>query len=314
MFDPESKRVTSPIYNLLVYLNEYDEVSLNNKKLQFLLKNISTHFKKIIYSIALINKFQEDESFINKYNNTEIVSIQLIEYCFYKISTIWDISYQIAELLVLPKIKGNKYDYLSNQFKLYSDQLPNLETNWYENFNKIRNRITHGGITVNSCYINDEIIKNRICFQAYNIDLDDLVECDPHFTNSNNNNINFADNFFAYHTHLLYSYLTDFFRFVLLEMTKDKEINIDDIKISNDFTGQFEKSHKTWLLSDINTFTEITNNMILLRHTNGNIHAIQHMQNQQMEAIINQAYNKFPFAFMRGISHGDWIVDNSQQR
>ena len=60
MFDVDDKRIKSPLYGLLVYLNKYDENRLYNEKLQFLLKNLPTHFKKLIYSIGLIHKFQND--------------------------------------------------------------------------------------------------------------------------------------------------------------------------------------------------------------------------------------------------------------
>jgi hypothetical protein len=203
MIDTNAKRVNSPIYKLLDYLNKYDEEKLSNQKLEHLLKNLPTHFKKLIYSIGLINKFQKDKELLEKYDCTQIVSIQQIEYCFYKISTIWDISYQIADILIFPKKKKvndknvDKYTFLNDKFSMYSDKLPKLNIDWYSEITKVRNKIVHGGINIKSFYIDNDLVKNRICFQAYNIELNDLIQPSYIYSNINNNNINFADNFFA---------------------------------------------------------------------------------------------------------------------
>ena len=56
--------------------------------------------------ITYINKIQKDAEFIRKHDATSIVSISAIEYCYYKISTIWDIAYhQIADKLIFPTKK-----------------------------------------------------------------------------------------------------------------------------------------------------------------------------------------------------------------
>lgn len=313
MFDVNAKRITSPLYNLIVYLNNFEEDKLDNPHLTFLMKNMPTNLKKLIYSVALINKLQKDFQFIQKYNSTEAVSSQMIEYCFYKVSTIWDLSYQIADtILKLPKPNRknneNKYDVLSEKFKAYGSTLKNLDFKWYENFNSIRNKIVHGGITINPFYINDDNIKNRICFQAYDSELNDFTEPNLYYSNIYNNRINYADNFFAYYTHLLYSYLLDFFEFILLEATKEKNIDIKNMQINNDFMGQFERSHKTWLLSDIDIFTEITNDMILLNYSNGNIFAKKQLDSIDSNILLNDAYAKFPFSMMQNIHDGDWKI------
>ena len=312
MFDVNAKRIKSPLYGLLVYLNKYDEDSLNNEKLHFLLKNLPTQFKKLIYSIGLINKYQKDDELLKKYNSTSIVSIQQIEYCFYKISTIWDIAYEIANILILPnnkKIDGkkvDKYTFLNNKFTEYSDKLNNLNVEWYKEITQIRNRIVHGGINITPYYIDSESVKKRICFQAYNLDLNDLIKQSYLYSNIHNNYINYADNFFTYYTHVLYSYLSDFFTFILLELVKGTDIDIEkDLYLEDDFLDTFKKSHESWLLSDIDILKEITNNMIVLEKTEG--HFLEYKK-EKWDLYIKQKYNYFPYLIMHNISEGDWEI------
>lgn len=316
MFDVDDKRIKSPLYGLLVYLNKYDENRLCNEELQFLLKNLPTHFKKLIYSIGLIHKFQNDTELLEKYNETSIVSIQQIEYCFYKISTIWDIAYEIANILIFQKNKKingknvDKYTFLNNEFTNYSDKLNNLNIEWYKEITKIRNKIVHGGINITPYYIDNEIVAKRICFQAYDLDLNDLIKPSYLYSNIHNNDINYADNFFTYYTHVLYSYLSDFFKFILLELIKDKEIDIKkDLHLEDDILDMFKKSHESWLMSDINILKEITDNMIVLEKTEG--HCLEY-EKEEWDVYINHRYNYFPFLMMHNISEGDWIIDEEE--
>lgn len=310
MFAANEEKVANPIYQLLVYLNEHKSEQLEtDKNLEFLLKNIRTHFRKLVYTISFMSKIQTNESFIKEYDGTKVVSIQQIEYCFYKISTIWDISYQIASKLIFEKPDGlkrprgiNKYQHLSEQFKNYSDHLPNLETNWYENFGKIRDRITHGGINIVPFYVNDDIVKNKICFQAYDLDLNDLIQKNSHYSNIYNNGINFADKFFTYFTNLLYSYLVDFFKFTLLELSKQDEINISNLALSEDPLEFFKKSHENWILCDTLEFLNITEELILLNHAKGNLHIINNMSEISKQSIIQHALQGFPFSMALQIS------------
>jgi hypothetical protein len=309
MFDVNAKRVKSPLYKLLIYLNKFDEESLNNEKLHFLLKNIRTNFTKLIYAISYISKFQEDEEFLKKYDS-DIVGVQQIEYCFYKISTIWDISYEIANILIFPNKKKvndkrvDKYTFLNNKFSKYSEDFANLNTEWYKEITKIRNKIVHGGINVTPFYVNSENIEKRICFQAYNLELDDLIKTCDFYTNIYNNNINYADNFFVYYTHVLYSYLFDFFDFILLELTENKDIDINkDLYLEDDFLDMLQKSHESWLLSDIDIFSEITKKMVVLEKTEG--HMLKEFKEGQWNEYINKRYKSFPFLMMNHITEGD---------
>lgn len=301
--DVNSKRIDNPFYKVIMYLNKYEPELLEDEKLEFLLKNLKTHFKKLFYMVSYINKIQKDEGYIKKYDQTGLISISAIEYCYYKISTIWDIAYQIADKLVFLKQKNvNKYDYLEANFERYADTLPNLNLGWYKSLNKVRNRIVHGGITVNPYYINDESVKNKICFQAYDANLDDLIQPHYMYSNKNNNNINFADYYFAFHTHLLYSYLCDFFDFVLLELNKEKSHDLNDLSLDDlphEFFGSF---HETWLLSDVDQFCEITREMIALQLADGWLKVIDSIS----QVDVEEFFKVFPFCLMQRIQAGDW--------
>ncbi len=308
-FDVNSKRVESPTYKLIMYLNKYEPEILDDEKIHFLFKNLKTNFKKLFYTVAYISKIQKDSDFIKNYDKTSVVSISSVEYCYYKISTIFDIAYQIADKLIFPsKKEGNRYEFLERQFEVYSNKLIALQLDWYKSLNKIRNKIVHGGITVNPFYVNDENVKNRICFQAYNSELDDLIN--PHYMYSNkyNNNINFADNYFVFHAHLLYSYLTDFFEFVLIEFSKDKIHDVKNLSLDDLSYDFFERDQKTWLLSEVDTFAEITKKMIALQLADGDLHHINQVKSEDIEKF----FHNFPFTMMTRISQGDWVLADNE--
>lgn len=296
-----SKRIDNPLYNVIMYLNKYEPALLDDK-LEFLLKNLNTHFKKLFYMVSYINKIQKDEDYIKKYNQTGLVSISAIEYCYYKISTIWDIAYQIAYKLVFPKQKiSDKYQYLETHFERYADKFPNLKLDWYKSLNKVRNRIVHGGITVNPYYINNDSVEKKICFQAYNANLDELIQPHYMYSNEKNNNINFADYYFAFHTHLLYSYLFDFFDFLLLELNKEKSHDLNDLSLDDLPHVFFGSFHETWLLSDVDQFCEITREMIALQLAEGRLKGISSINQLDVEKL----FKIFPFCLMQRIHAGD---------
>ncbi|PQL06529.1 hypothetical protein CG436_16480 [Pantoea ananatis] len=305
MIDVSAKKVNSPLFKIIMYLNKYDESVLYDENLQHLFKNLSTHFKKLFYMTTYIHKIQKDEEALKKYNGTAVVSISSIEYCYYKISTIWDIAYQIAEYLIFPgKLKMKKYDYLNARFKEYITSRPGLDFKWYIKLNKIRNRIVHGGITVNPFYIDDNNVKQKICFQAYDFQLNDLIVKNSMYSNVYNNFINFADYFFTFHTHLLYTFLIDFFEFILIEFNKGKEYNLEDLSLSNGINEVFESMHKTWLLSDVDVFCKVTQEMISLSLNDGRIMDIDNISLNKVKTV----FNSFPFSLMRNIIDGDWVL------
>ncbi len=43
--DVNAKRVDSPTYKIMMYLNKYEPELLDNEKIQFLFKNLQTNFK-----------------------------------------------------------------------------------------------------------------------------------------------------------------------------------------------------------------------------------------------------------------------------
>ncbi|UJR62828.1 hypothetical protein [Dickeya zeae] len=309
MFDFEAQHINNPMFKLIVYLNTYAPDKIENHDFQFYMKNLPTHFKKLFYSVVNIDKLQKDSDFIQEYNKTGVIGSNLIEYCYFKISTVWDISYQIADILVFKNKKEkniNKYDYLEKRFKKYDGEFDNLHLKWYREINKIRNKITHGGITINPFFINSSDVGSRFCFQAYTLNLDDIVTPNYMYTNIYNNNINFADYYFTLQINLLYSYLTDFFDFILLEMNEKHNHDLSNLFEGYSSLDIFENSYKYWLLSDINLFKSITNDLIALSLCEGYMNRLKTIPDE----IIKKHSSENPFKMLNNSSPAFEICEN----
>ncbi len=143
---------------------------------------------------------------------------------------------------------------------------------WYKNINQIRNRIIHGGIKITPFYLdNTEKIKNRLCFQIYDNRLNDLVARSYYYTNKYNSDINFADNYFALHTCILYSYLNDFFDFVLLRLCDEHNLNFTDFNKhdNSDLLELHGMDDKYWSIAYMEEFKCIAVNMLKLYKNEG---------------------------------------------
>ncbi len=296
----DSVRVPDPLYELVLYLNTYHEKKLGSPKLIFLLKNIETNFRKLFYSTCLLNKFQSDTDLLIKYDQTRAVSTQIIEYCYYKISTIWDISYEISKELTPSEGKvKDRYDFLEGKFLKYAGGSPSLSLGWYKKINNIRNRIVHGGINVMPFHDLDDSGASRIFFQAYNLDLIDLTPQSPYYTFPLRNCINFADNYFALYTHLLYSYLLDFFKVVLAELCEKHDHDISSLSEPEELTF-FESQvaqMKSWSLADAAVFKSVTDNMIYLSINDGRVKESSRVS----FGTVSTYYDVFPFTLMKHI-------------
>ncbi|MEN5302595.1 hypothetical protein [Pseudomonas sp. TWI628] len=296
MLDPDAKRIPDPLYDLGLYIHTYHQ-HMVDEDLDFLFKNFSTHFKKLFYSSCLLYKLQTDKDFLQRYDNTKAVSVQNIEYCFYKISTIWEMAFDIiAKLVDVPKKKSRNNHFMER----FSHHGKPFDLRWYNEINEIRNRITHGGIRIMPYHTVDDSNTPRICFQAYNIEFSDRTAHNPYYTNIHNNHINYADNYFAYHTHLLYRFLGNLFRVTMLDVAESNGHDISDLKEPPE-TSFFESeviSLKTWLLSDTDAFQSITDKMIYLKITGGHMRKFDEFPR---ERIVEQ-YEGFPFDLMKIIS------------
>ncbi|HED4406829.1 TPA: hypothetical protein R4318_002227, partial [Pasteurella multocida] len=214
--------------------------------------------------------------FMKKYNRNYFIGAMLVEYPYFKLSTIWDISYQIASRLTkLKNSKRNKYEALEKEFSLYTEKFNNLNLDWYKEINKIRNRIVHGGIKVTPFYLDndDKEVKNRLCFQMYDDDLNDLIPKSDFYTNIYNGDINFADNYFAFYTSVLYSYLTDFFDFVLFKLCSENNLEVTDFD-KHEYSDILEVTSiddRYWAVDNMEKFRDIAINMLKL-YKNGGCH------------------------------------------
>lgn len=296
MFDPDAKRIPDPLYDLGLYIQTYHRHMID-EDLDFLFKNFSTHFRKLFYSSCLLYKLQADSVFLQKFDNTKVVSIQNIEYCFYKISTIWDMAFEIvAKLGPIPnkKVRNN---YFMERFRYHGKT---FDLGWYNEINTIRNRITHGGIRIMPFHTVDDSDTPRICFQAYNTGFSDRTAHNPYYTNIHNNCINYADNYFTYHTHLLYRFLGNLFRVTMLDAAQRHGHDISDLKEPPEVSF-FESevvALKSWLLSDTDAFQSITDKMIYLKITGGHM---RHFDDFPREKIVEK-YEGFPFDLMKIIT------------
>ena len=181
--------------------------------------------------------------------------MQSVEYCFLKISTTWDIAFQIAEEL-LEKSKKNdkrvdKFDVLEKEFEAYANHLPRLKLDWYREINKIRNRVVHGGINVIVFHEND-----LISFQAYDGDVEEQVKLSALFCEQDRTLV-YAERYFSFYTVLLYNYLTDFFRYILIRLTG---VSNPVIELPEDPFGIFSSS-RHWPVNGLERLNSVCDAM-----------------------------------------------------
>lgn len=207
--------IYNPMYSLLLSLNDYNSHVITTDRFEMLYKNFLSNLKKIFYSVIYLSEIQTDESFMKK--NGYIVQPQCIEYLFQKITTVWDLSYQIGTSIIHIKNinKENKYELLKKEFEKKSQN--EIDFKWYREFNKFRNIITHGGLNLITYYEN-----KRIKFQIYNNLVDETIEYNDFF-NDGQRPIVFADYYFTYYTIQLYNYLYKFFNFINEQFLKNKK-------------------------------------------------------------------------------------------
>lgn len=267
-------KIINPTYKILNFMQSQNRELFDNEDYIILFGNLRTHFLKLFYSVTHIYDIQKDCDFMMKYNQTGFVGTMIIEYPFLKISTIWDIAYQIGNKLTkLKNEKEDKYDALEKEFSAYANELDGLNINWYKKVNRIRNRIVHGGIKVTPFYLDDNKgeIKNRLCFQMYDNNLNDLVSSSDFYINKNNNNIIFADNYFALYLNILYSYLIDFFDFILLKLCNENNLDLSSFNKheNSNLLEMFGADDKYWVVSDMEKYQDIAINMLKLYKNDG---------------------------------------------
>ena len=136
-----------------------------------------------------------------------------MDWLYLKISTIWDLAYQIADYVFKYK-KGNKYEKLEQNFEEYKRSHDFLSLSWYQDINKIRNRIVHGGVNIIPFYNNEELM-----FNVYDENVDSVMPHCSIYSEPKGLTVS-ASSYFMYYTSILYSYLSDFFSYVLIEIQK----------------------------------------------------------------------------------------------
>lgn len=199
-------KISNPIYSTIVYLQQNNNCILDNPEFEMLLKNFQSNLKRVFLGTILISEIQNDNEAVQKYS--DIIGSEFIEYVYQKITTVWDISYQIGNMLLnLKNSKNrNKYSLLQEEFDKKSQK--KIDFKWYMQFSNLRNRLTHGGLNIIPFFTD-----NRIKFQIYNNDVDESIGYNE-FYNEKDNPLICADYYFTYYTLLLHNYLCDFFNFI----------------------------------------------------------------------------------------------------
>ncbi|KXB29291.1 hypothetical protein AT959_15065 [Dechloromonas denitrificans] len=233
----EKDWIESPLAEILIYLHSYDDNALENKKFVMLCKNLRTHFNKLFLATHWIITHTERNANLS---NEPILRAQFIEYCFIKLSTIWDLSYQIGSILLNQKSK-KKYEELEAKFAEHKEKYDFLGLGWYKEINFIRNRIVHGGINIMPFYESE-----RLAFNSYNIDVNSIMSNCSIYSRPDGL-VMYADNYFCHYTGIIYNYLLDFFDYVLQELKKS---TIPTKDISHQEKTFILESHEKWGLGE----------------------------------------------------------------
>lgn len=283
----DNDKIIDPTYKILNFIQSKNRELFDNDGYVILFGNLKTNFLKLFNSVVYVYDIQKDSDFMKRYNQKSFVSSMLIEYSYVKLSTVWDISYQIgAKLTKLTNSKGNRYEQLEKEFLDYAEENSDLNLDWYKEVNKIRNKLVHGGVKIIPFYLDDNgEIKNRLCFQVYDFNLEDLIPISNFYTNKSNNYINFVDNYFAFYTSTLYSYLVDFFNFILLKISNESCFNLNSFdKHENlDTLERIGIDDKHWSIANMKAFKCIASDMLKLYKNEGNYIGIDRIVINQLE-------------------------------
>ncbi|MDE1266195.1 hypothetical protein [Vibrio aestuarianus] len=254
----QADSIKNPMFDLLLFMQTYENNGLDDEKFIRKCKNLVTNFTKLYLSVDSI--LNENSSGFD-YKRNELMRIQTIEYCYLKISTIWDLAYQIADD-VLGYKKGNKYEKLENSFEEYKRSHDFLSLSWYQDINKIRNRIVHGGVNIIPFYDNDELM-----FNVYNENVDSVMPHCSIYSKPKGLMVS-AGSYFIYYTSILYNYLVDFFSYVLKELKKSVKPTI----VLDEFAAELiEERSGRWFfdrLSEYNAYARETLNLPLGENRN----------------------------------------------
>lgn len=152
----DNDKIIDPTYKILNFIQSKNRELFDNDGYVILFGNLKTNFLKLFNSVVYVYDIQKDSDFMKRYNQKSFVSSMLIEYSYVKLSTVWDISYQIgAKLTKLTNSKGNRYEQLEKEFLDYAEENSDLNLDWYKEVNKIRNKLVHGGVKIIPFYLDD---------------------------------------------------------------------------------------------------------------------------------------------------------------
>lgn len=241
------QRLKNPMFDLLCFMHRYDNNGLDDPKFVRLLKNLRTNFNKLYLTCEQILHHERIKLDLEK---NDLLQCQLIEYSYLKISTIWDLAYQVADKLLRygsPPEKTGKYDALQERFEEYNHTLGFLQTSWYREINKIRNRVVHGGINVIPFYVDKTLM-----FNTYNENTDSVLPQCAIFTYKDGLKAS-AGPYFMYYIGVLYHYLCDFFAYVLAELKKI----VTPIHDLTEVMHMFFRSDERWDFESLDEYNKL---------------------------------------------------------
>lgn len=196
----------------------------SDEKFIWLTKNLQGNYYKLFSCAVNLLQIQTDYSKDSKNNtlNTDSFTVNSVEYFFIKINTIFELCYQIYDYLDDNKDKKKKFDRLNDEFEKYAKDTDSpLSFSWYEEVNKIRNRIIHGGYSIKTFNEN-----HRFLFQAYDVNLNEQIMQDNGYFKDESNLI-YIDHYMAFFIKVVHWYIKEFLSFVLHILS----VEVDDKKL-----------------------------------------------------------------------------------
>lgn len=194
----------------------------SDRALEWKVKNLLANFQKLYGCAVNIAQIQDD--YLNQKNNGTldllVFGANSIEYFFLKIDTIFDILYQIYHDLCEPSRPSSqgKHKHLEKILKKYKDETGGeVEIQWLESINLVRNRIAHGGYSI-KCFF----LERHFAFQAYDLNLVGQIKDDFGFF-VNNRQIVYADLYTNFYTQKTHAFIQGFLAFLIHKVSPSSQ-------------------------------------------------------------------------------------------
>lgn len=185
-----------------------------DEELDWMVKNLSANFQKLYGCTVNIVQVQNDYLLQKRKGGLDLLTFCTcsIEFFHMKVDTIFDLTYQIYVKLCSPRNvpKRSKHEHLKERFARFNSETgSDLQLEWFEVVNTVRNRIVHGGFSIKT-FIRDYYL----AFQAYDRDLEEQLNDDHGFFFVDSPLI-YADLYTNFYTSTAHEYIRKFLAFVI---------------------------------------------------------------------------------------------------